>query len=85
VKPVYHLLDLEAHKRELVNKIIEEAGEIAKAAPEEIAAEIADVQQALDDLKEKYALTSQEVSDAQARKSKKNGTFKKGLFIDYVE
>lgn len=84
-KPTYHQLDTEAHKRELVNKIIEEVTEITKASSEEIAAEIADVQQALDDLKQKYGLTDQQIKAAQTRKNEKNGAFKKGLFIEYVE
>lgn len=84
-KPVYRQLSPEEHKRELVNKIIEEAAEITNAAPKEIAAEIADVQQALDDLKEKYGLTTQDIKTAQFKKNEKNGAFKKGLFVDYVE
>ena len=55
-KPVYRQLSATEHKQELVHKIIEEAKEITQANPEEIAAEIADVQQALDDLRELYAL-----------------------------
>src|SRR5690349_11604117 len=84
-KPTYHRLDTEAHKRELINKIIEEAAEIKQASPKEIAAEIADVQQALDDLKQKYNLADQQVKAAQIKKNEKNGAFKKGLFIDYIE
>jgi predicted house-cleaning noncanonical NTP pyrophosphatase (MazG superfamily) len=73
------------HKKELINKIIEEFQEITQAKPEEVAMEIADVQQALDDLKEQYGLTSEDVAKAQAAKNKKNGAFKKGLYVDYVE
>jgi hypothetical protein len=47
--------------------------------------EIADVQQALDDLKEKCGLTSEDIAKAQAQKNEKNGAFKKGLYVDYVE
>ncbi len=83
--PTYHLLDDEQHKEELVLKIIEEAKEIIKSKPEEFASEIADVQQALDDLKEKYNITDKAVADAQKIKIDKNGAFKKGIFIDYVE
>lgn len=84
-KPVYRQLNDNEHKHELVNKIVEEAGEIVAAAPEEIAAEIADVQQALDDLKEKYNLSDEDIAKAQKVKNDKNGAFKKGLFVDYVE
>lgn len=84
-KPVYRQLGPEEHRRELVNKIIEEAAEITEASPEEIAAEIADAQQALDDLTERYGLTSKDIATAQLKKNDKNGTFKKGLFVEYVE
>jgi predicted house-cleaning noncanonical NTP pyrophosphatase (MazG superfamily) len=84
-KPVYRQLTPEDHKRELVNKIIEEAAEISQARPEDVIAEIADVQQALDDLKERYDVTDQDVKSAQSKKNEKNGAFKKGLFVDSVE
>lgn len=84
-KPHFRQLSPEEHKRELINKIIEEAREIAQAKPEEAAAEIADVQQAIDDLKELYKLTDADIAQAQQVKNEKNGAFKKGLFIDYVE
>lgn len=84
-KPSFRQLDTEEHKQELVNKIAEEAKEITHALPEEIAAEIADVQQAIDDLKELCGLATEDIVSAQAVKNAKNGAFKKGFFIDYVE
>ena len=84
-KPTVRQLDPDEHKRELVNKIIEEAKEIIAAVPEEVAAEIADVQQALDDLKEKYDISEEAVKHAQKLKNDKNGAFKKGHFIEHVE
>jgi predicted house-cleaning noncanonical NTP pyrophosphatase (MazG superfamily) len=84
-KPVYRQLDAEEHKRELVQKIVEEATEITGAAVGDIAAEIADVQQALDDLREKYGFTVHEIQTIQASKNIKNGAFKKGLFVEYIE
>lgn len=47
--------------------------------------EIADVQQALDDLKQKYGLTDKDVTRAQKIKRDKNGAFRKGIYVDYVE
>jgi len=84
-KPAYRQLDDAEHKQALVEKVIEEAREITDASNDEIAAEIADVQQALDDLKEKYGLTDEDIKTAQATKNEKNGAFKKGLFVDTVE
>jgi predicted house-cleaning noncanonical NTP pyrophosphatase (MazG superfamily) len=83
--PVYHQLAPDEHKKALINKILEESQEILQAPPEEIAMEIADVQQALDDLKDQYGLTNEAIAEAQARKNEKNGAFRKGIFVDYVE
>lgn len=83
--PHYRYLSDKEHKQQLVEKIIEEAKEITQAKQKELASEIADVQQALDDLIAKYGLTKKDVINAQKIKLDKNGAFKKGLFIDYVE
>lgn len=64
-KPTFRQLSDEEHKKELVHKIIEEASEILDASDKEVAAEIADVQQALDDLKEKCGLSNTEIQKAQ--------------------
>jgi predicted house-cleaning noncanonical NTP pyrophosphatase (MazG superfamily) len=82
---IYHQLSPEEHKSELINKIMEESQEIIQAKPDEVAMEIADVQQALDDLKERYGLTNEDIAKAQAAKNDKNGAFKEGLYVDYVE
>lgn len=84
-KPVYHRLSLEEHKQALVEKIIEEAREITQAEPGDVAGEIADVQQALDDLREKYNITANDIAQAQEAKNKKNGAFKKGIYVDSIE
>lgn len=83
--PSYRQLSPDQHKDELIKKIIEESQEISQAQPNEIAMEIADVQQALDDLKELYGLTTEDISKAQAAKNRKNGAFKKGLYVNYIE
>jgi predicted house-cleaning noncanonical NTP pyrophosphatase (MazG superfamily) len=74
----------EEHKSELVNKIIEEANEINQATSDNIAEEIADVQQAIDDLKDKYSLSDLDIQKAKATKRKKSGSFAKGIYIDHV-
>lgn len=84
-RPHFRRLTPSEHKRELINKIVEETKEISQATPHEIATEIADVQQAIDDLKELYGLTDKSIARAQGLKNDKNGAFKKGIFIDYVE
>jgi predicted house-cleaning noncanonical NTP pyrophosphatase (MazG superfamily) len=84
-KPRFRKLSPDEHKRELVNKVVEEAREITRAYPEEMAAEIADVQQAIDDLTELCGLSKSDIARTQAVKNDKNGAFKKGLFVEYVD
>lgn len=84
-RPSYRKLSPEEHAVELVNKIIEEAKEIAGAEKDEAVHEIADVQQAIDDLKELLDITHTEVSEAQAAKNAKAGAFKQGLYVEHVE
>jgi len=83
-RPAYRSLDPEAHKRELVQKIMEEAQEITGAPAGKEAEEIADVQQALDDLKNLYGLSDEDVRAAQVAKNEKNGAFAKGIYVDSV-
>ena len=84
-KPRYHQLDDRRHKAALVNKIIEEAREILLASQADVAGEIADVQQAIDDLTAKFGLSNASITKAKKAKNDKNGSFKNGIFIDDVE
>lgn len=84
-KPDYRTLDPIEHKHELIRKIIEEIQELSDAASEDAAKEIADVQQALDDLIEVYGLSKADVGAAQQKKNDKSGAFKKGIYIDTLE
>jgi predicted house-cleaning noncanonical NTP pyrophosphatase (MazG superfamily) len=83
--PTYRILSAEEYKHALIDKIIEESREITSAPSGEIASEIADVQQALDDLKVLYKLSDDDIKKAQTAKNEKSGTFKKGVYVDYVE
>jgi predicted house-cleaning noncanonical NTP pyrophosphatase (MazG superfamily) len=85
VKPSFRRLSAAEHKSELIHKIVEEAQEIAQASPEDVAAEIADVQQAVDDLRSLYGLSCDDIAKAQRAKNRKSGAFKKGIYIDYVD
>lgn len=84
-KPNYRKLEPEDHKRELINKLIEEAREVEQSSPEEVINEIADVQQIIDDLRVLYNFTADDVAAAQKRKNEKNGAFAKGLYIESLE
>jgi len=83
--PHYRILTEDEHKTALVQKIQEEAQEILDAPLDQVAGEIADVQQAIDDLAEKYGLTPGDIKAAQEAKNKKNGSFKKGIYVERVD
>ena len=84
-KPKYRKLTKKELAKELSIKIAEESMEIIEAKPKDRVSEIADVQQAIDDLKAIYNLTDGEVKLAQKYKRDKNGAFKKGIYMEYVE
>jgi len=84
-KPKYRLLSKDEHVRHLVVKIAEEASEVPLSDLEQAAAELADVQQALDDLKQLLGVTDAQVAEEQERKNQKAGPFKRGIFEEYVE
>jgi predicted house-cleaning noncanonical NTP pyrophosphatase (MazG superfamily) len=83
--PEWRVLDDAEHKSALVAKIIEEASEILGADAKAVAGEIADVQQALDDLKAKYGLSDADIATAQQIKKAKNGGFERGVYVESVE
>jgi predicted house-cleaning noncanonical NTP pyrophosphatase (MazG superfamily) len=84
-KPNFRRLNALEHKEELINKIIEEAKEATKASPDELIAEIADIQQVIDDLKLLCGIKDEDIVKVQEIKNNKKGTFREGLFIDYVD
>lgn len=82
--PEYYKLDPTEHAEALVAKILEEAQEIPVSDRAEAIKEIADVQQALDDLKTVLGLDSQDIANAQAVKNERAGAFAEGLFVESV-
>lgn len=82
--PVYYKLDPTEHAEALVAKIIEEAQEIPVLDREEAIKEIADVQQAVDDLKALLGLDDQDIANAQAVKNERAGALAEGLFVESV-
>lgn len=82
--PEYYKLDPTEHAEALVAKILEEAQEIPVSDKDEAIKEIADVQQALDDLKTVLGLDDQDIANAQAVKNERAGSFKEGIFIETV-
>jgi predicted house-cleaning noncanonical NTP pyrophosphatase (MazG superfamily) len=82
-KPTYRELSSHEHAEALVEKIVEEIREVPlRSTPEKIAEELADVQQALDDLTDLLGVTVHTISEAKSQKFKKMGGFKRGIFIE---
>lgn len=82
--PVFRTLKYDEHKEALLEKLIEEAREIPLNNKAEAAKELADVQQAIDDLAELLTITKGEILAAQSKKQERNGAFKSGLFVESV-
>jgi predicted house-cleaning noncanonical NTP pyrophosphatase (MazG superfamily) len=83
--PHFRALTPKQHQLALIDKIIEEISELRNADKSDIVKELADVQQAIDDLIELHHITKIEVASAQKIKSSKVGVFKKGIYIDTLE
>jgi len=67
-------------------KIIEEAKEIPVAGtPQEIAAELADIQQVIDDIAETQGITPEQIAQLQQQKFEKKGGFTGATFVDVLE
>jgi len=87
VRTEYHTLETSDFKKELIAKIHEEADEIpiVNERLDDVLSEIADVQAVIDALSESYGYSKQDIADAQAKKSAKNGTFEKQVYITKVD
>lgn len=74
-------------KEKLRLKLHEESDEvpIRGVADQEVIEELADVQQVLDDLKQAYELTDEQIQQAQTAKYEKKGGFTRGIFVESVE
>ncbi len=81
-KPVWRLLPRDEHTTALAAKVAEESQELVAAAPDKLASEIADIEQALDDLKALHGITEAEIAKIKRSKNKQKGGFAKGLYID---
>jgi predicted house-cleaning noncanonical NTP pyrophosphatase (MazG superfamily) len=69
----------------LIAKLSEEAAELLETTAENAAEELADVQQIVDDLREHLGITPEVLAAVQQGKIDKNGAFKNGDYVDYLE
>lgn len=74
-------------KNAIRNKIIEESKEllIVDYGNDKVISELGDIQQAVDDLREIYGVSAEQVADAQAKKLAEKGGFTAGLYIETIE
>ena len=86
-KAKYRKLSKAEHTKALTEKIIEETLELSthEAEGQEVIDEIADIQQALDDLKSLHSISDDQVAKAQTIKKDKKGGFAKGFFVETLE
>lgn len=81
------VLKKDEHTTALINKIIEEVDEIPtkNVTKKKLAEEIADIQQAIDDLEKLHDISPADIAKAQKAKNEYKGGFSKGIFIETLE
>jgi len=86
-KIISRILKGKALRVALKEKLIEEASEVPslQTPHADVVAELADVEQLLDDLKNEYAVTNEEVSLVKNQKLAKKGGFGGGVFVESIE
>ena len=84
-KPEFRLLRHEEHVKELAKKIVEEASELTRVSVQEMAGEIVDVEQALEDLKALCGIDDSAIAQAKQARLSKFGGFKQGRFIETLQ
>lgn len=82
----YKRLEGRALKEALVAKLHEEAAEIpiADATSPAVVSELADVQEVVDNLRNVYEISQEQVAEVQAEKRQKKGSFTAGYFVEAV-
>jgi len=85
-KAIYRELTSSELSAELAQKIVEEIKEIpADGTKQDIAAELADAKQAIDDLMALHGISVQDIADLQKKKFEKKGGFSGGNFVVSLE
>lgn len=83
-QPVHRKLDETEYRQRLKDKFLEEAAELDPDDPTALA-ELADLQEILDCLRDSLGITSEQLRIEQDRKNAKAGSFRDQVFIDTVE
>ncbi len=83
--PIWKTLSPEEYIKELKKKVAEESQEIIHAKGDEVAKELADVQELIDSLLKELHISKEEFAKIQEKKNEKAGAFKNKHYIEYVE
>jgi predicted house-cleaning noncanonical NTP pyrophosphatase (MazG superfamily) len=83
-KPKYRILNHDEHIAKLAKKVAEEANELVSLSGQGVSEEVADIEQALTDLKVLSGITKEVLKIKQTKRREKGG-FKKGVYIETLE
>ena len=79
-------LDELEFKRELLRKVVEEAGELAASeTKDEITGELADILDVIDQVQAAFGVSETELGEARARNAAEKGGFRQRLFLEWSE
>lgn len=85
--PVVRTLSGEEFKKELLNKLVEEAKEAAEAggAKKDLMKELGDVREVLDAIIHEFGIDEGEAEKMQKERREARGGFDKKVFLEYIE
>jgi len=84
-RAVTHVLDEDSYRVALLAKLMEEVQEADRATPDKLAAELADVLEALKALVTTLGMTWEQLLTVTADKRTQRGGFEGRLYLEYVE
>ena len=86
-KAVVHVLNDEEYKKELLRKLVEEAGEVLEVGMdlEELKKEMGDVLEVIDHIVAHFQLEKEEIEKIKTTRKEKRGGFESKIFLEYTE
>ena len=85
--PKTRIMDEKEYYIELFRKVVEEGKELAeiKNNKKELIKEISDIYEVIDAIIEGYGLDTAEIKSVKEKRRKERGSFKKKLFLEYID
>lgn len=78
-------MDSDEYRRALLEKLVEEANEVANATSETLATELADVLEVIDTVIKVYGFSPEEIKSMQMERRIKRGSFEKKLKLIWTD